>query len=364
MPTVSHDLDWCQRILGDAKLIGENGTLWSRSELLRYLNDGYRTLLTRSQAVRRFVTLDVPGRWTYTGTFEWEARYANGGSFWQFTWSAPGYACTSLWEVQLLEGVTPEASSIGVSQEWERRYVTTSGVPYRFALPRDNERIHALWYDHRRLGVSSVVELDALERDWRSLGDYPLVWVQGTGRGRTFEVYEIVTTYGQAYSHQGGPYGIPRRFSGSRTYSTTGSTTLYGIPRTITSPDRQYLATMGVYGIPRIWGSSVDSLLVLEVVGPEVPDMLEGDTPTLVPKQMQKYLRFYTLAQAWAKQGEGKNEALSAICMQLFERGVQRLRTLSWLTRSDTTMQRQPAGGQQGYRPARPRLPSTYPRQW
>lgn len=362
MTMVSADLNWCQEILGDCVLIGEDGALWSRADLLRHYCDAYRALLSRSQAVRRFVTLDVPGRWTYTATHEWEARYAHGGSFWRFTWQAPGYACTSQFEVQVLEGIIPDASSVGVTQEWERAYVTTSGVPFRFALPRDNERVHAMWYDHRRLACVEVRELDDMERDWRSIGDYPMTWTMGTGRGRTFEIYEIVMTYTQAYSHRGGPYGIPRTFSGTRTYSTTGSTTLYGIPRHIESPDRQYLATMGVYGIPRAWGSSAQSLLVLEVVGPEVPDMLEGDTPSLIPPQMQKYLRFYTLAQAWSGQGEGKQPELSAICMQLFERGIAQLRKMPWLTRADVTMQRQPAGEYESRRPARPRLPSTYPR--
>ena len=360
MGTVRADLDWCQQILGDAALLGSDGVLWTRAELLTHYCDGYRRLLTTSQAVRRWTALDVPGRFTLTATNEWESRYAQGGSFQKLTWSARGgYECTSLWEVDALEGVTPQASSEGVTQEWERQWVNPGGVPFRFALPRDHERIVALYYDHRRLVPVAVRDLDGLWQDWRSLGGYPLTWVLGTGRTRTFEIYEIVTTDAQAYSTPRN-FGMPRRFSGSRTYQAA-TARQFGVPRTLSSPDRQYLATTGTLGRPVAYHSSASNLLVLEVIGPELPDLLEDDTPRLVPSQLQKYLRYYTLARAWERQGEGRQPALAALCDQRFQRGVQVLRQLSWLTQQDHAMARQPVDAQGRGRPPRPRLPASYP---
>jgi len=359
--TVRSDLDWCQRLLGDAVQLGDDGALWTRAELLALYNDGYRALLTQSQAVRRFTGLDVPGRVTYGITSEWEARYVQGGTHWKFTWSAPGYECTSLWEVQCLEGVTPEDAQEAVTQEWERAFVNPAEVPFRFALPRDHERIVGLWYDHRRLPPVDVRELDALERDWRTLVGYPLAWTPGTGRSGTFEIYEIVTAYSQGYRLAGAPWGIPRTFSGERTYATTGPT-LYGLPRRLMSPDRQYLATTGPWGRPTTYHTSPASLLLLEVIGPELPDLHEEDAPLLIPGPLQKYLRYYTLAQAWDGQGEGRQPALAALCMQRFARGVQVLKNLAWLTRKDSHMQRVPAGSQGRRRPPRVQLPSTYGR--
>lgn len=361
MTTCTHELDTIQGILGDTATIGLDGPLWSRATLLRYLNDGYRALLTQSQAVRRWVVLDVPGRFTMTGTQPWEARFANGGTFEVFTWQAPGYACTSLWEVEFLEGLTPEGASEAVSQPWERCFLNPAGVPYRFALPKDSERIQALYFDHRRLVARDVRELDALARDWRSLAGLPLTWTMGTGQTGTFELFDIVMTDSQTYRQDGGPWGLPHTFSGTRTYDTGTSETLYGIARTVRSPDRQYLATQGCWGLPRQYRSSEGALLLLEVVGPELPDLLESDTPDLLPPQMGKYLRFYALAQAWLAQGEGHNEPLAALCLQLFQRGVQVLRALSWLTRLDESVQRRMHGPVGERRVPRPRLPATYP---
>ena len=193
------------------------------------------------------------------------------------------------------------------------------------------------------------------------MGNYPLVWTMGVGRERTFDIYEIVTTDNQGYSLKGGPYGIPRYFTGSRTYQAADSN-LYGIPRRISSPDRQYLVTSDRLGIPRTYHSSPLNLLVLEVIGPELPDLHEEDTPTLIPAQMQKYLRYGTLAGMMMQQGEGQNVALASLCQQRFEQGIRFLRRLSWLSRKDQDMQRIPVGGELIQRPPRVMLPSNYPR--
>jgi len=364
MPTVHAHLNWIQSMLGDTAQPGVDGPLWSRQSLRELFCNGYRALLTQTQAVKRWVILEVPGDFTMTGTAEWEAHYANGGSFQVVTLQAPGgYACTSSWEVEWLEGRSTGIDVEGgmVTQPWERVYLNPAETPYRFALPRDSERVEAMYYDHRRLMVLETRELDELWRDWRSLGSYPLTWTLGTGRTRTFEVYEIVTVDQTVYVRQGSDWGIPRNVSGARQYQAAVGN-LWGIPRHIESPNRQYLATMGVWGTPREYHSSVGNLLILEVVGPEVPDLLEGDTPDLIPPQMERYLRYYTLAQACSAQGEGRQEALAALCMQVFEHGVQRLRTLGWLTRKDQDVQRgmPNVGLRQKY--PRVQLPPNYPR--
>ena len=197
-----------------------------------------------------------------------------------------------------------------------------------------------------------------------SLGDFPLAWTMGVGRERTFDIYEIVTTANEGYSLTGGPYGIPRYFSGSRTY-TTANSNLYGIARSISSPDRQYLGTSSTrLGIPRTYHSSVLNLLVLEVIGAELPDLHEEDVPSLIPPQMQKYLRYGVLAQMWGVQGEGMNPALAALCQTRFEQGTRFLQRLSWLSRKDHDFQRIPQGSDMSYRPPRVQLPSNYPRVW
>lgn len=364
MPTVGEDINWIQGILQDAATIGDDGLLWTREDILESYNDAYRQLLTRSQAVKHWSILDVPGRFTLTATQEWESRYASGGSFWKWTWTGGDYECTSLWEVEALENLETQASAEGVTQEWERFLVNPDGQYYRFALPRNNERIVAMWYDHRRLMSLEVVEMDQLWRNWMSLGNYPLAWIIGTGRSRTFDLYEIVTTYQQGYSQiDSWPFGVARSFAGTRTW-TTADSQLYGIPRTVLSPDRQYLVQTDGWGLPRDWHSSAGSLLILEMIAPDIPDLQEDEIPSLIPAQCQKYLRFGTLAAAWEKQGEGYQLELSTLCRTMFDRGVTLMRKLADYLRYSADMQRKPTGMATRYRPPRVILPATYPRVW
>ena len=246
-----------------------------------------------------------------------------------------------------------------------RRWVIVEvpeGSGGRFALPKDHERIAALYFDHRRLQVIETRELDWGDSSWPTLSGYPLAWTTGLGPTLSVEIYQIPTAAGDTYSHTGtSPYGLARRFSGHRTYVPSPAPGL-GIPRTISSPDRQYLATMGTLGIPRRYRSSRGNLLVLEVVGPGVADLHEEDTPVLIPAPMSKYLRYYTLARAWERQGEGHNVALAAICQQRFERGVEMMRHLGWLSREDETFQRIPRGSGRGRRIPTAQFPPSYPR--
>jgi hypothetical protein len=296
---VREDLDWCQRILGDASMIGQDGLLWSRAELLTQYCDGYRALLTLSQAVRRWVVVDVP-----------------------------------------------------------------EGGDGQFALPRDHERIVAMYYDHRRLQVVEVRELDYADSSWPTLSGYPLAWTTGLGVTLTFEVYQIPSAAGDTYAYAGtAPYGLARRFSGHRTYQGTPAPGL-GIPRVISSPDRQYLATQGTLGVPRHYASSGGNLLILEVVGPGVEDLHEEDTAVLIPQPIMKYLKYFVLARAWERQGEGRQPGLSAICQQRFDRGVEVMKHLGWLSRKDSNFQRIPVDGSRGRRQPVAQYPPSYPRTW
>lgn len=430
-------LDECQKYLHDATTIGQDGRIWTRSELLAYLNDGYRAMLSQSQATRRFTILDMPGSIGSAITHGWEQRHTAGTYLQWGVQAVGGFTCSALWEVEQLEGIATTPASEGITQPWERAFFNPTHASFRFALPRDNERIVKLWHDHQLLLPVAVRELDAMWRHWMSIEGEPLAWTQGTGRNRTFEVYEVSTAHGAGYVAGGETAGMPISISGVRTYEVestnltngwaytfnsesrlTGNSVLPGagwrvtqdsgnsahamhlwekqwlagqtrtadtgpvatfawevvyggmdpaLPagrvRSATSPDRQYLATgLPLEGVPVEWHSSVDNLLLLEVVSSERHDLSDTeDSIDLVPPQMAKYLRDYVLSRAWGRQGEGYIPSLSQFCAGRFERGVSILRRLSMLAMRDRQMARQPIGPRMG-RPPRPRLPSTYPR--
>lgn len=210
---VGEDLDWIQHILQD------EGTLWPRAELLAEYMIAYRQFLTQSQVAKRFRAIDLPGRFTATGTYNWEQDYIQ-GTFWQwtFTTSNARYAASSLWEMQFLEGVTMQETGAAVTQQWERAFVTPGDQPYRFALPRDHTRIVKLWYNHQLLLPFTTKTFDAADRQWMSLEGEPVAWTQGVSKGRTYDLFEIVTGDHQGYALRGETSGIGRTHAGARTY--------------------------------------------------------------------------------------------------------------------------------------------------
>jgi hypothetical protein len=440
---IADELDRIQSYLQDAATLGTDGILWSREELLRYYNEGYRQLLTDTQAVRRFVALDMPGRFSAAITYDWEQRYTNGGTYWQWTWPAENgtYVSSTLGDIPVLEDTTTLPTSEGITQQWERRFLNPQHQYYRFALPRNNDRIVKLWYNHRLLLPNVTRTLDRYEAHWMSLAGEPVLWTQGVGRNRTMEIYEILTGDAQSYAYRSGPYGFARTFSGSRTYvnrteatpliaygyTTNGegvrsglsgmgrrwtrdpSTSIYaafawetqwltthiatgvtsavamtapwearfagkapifplGHAQHISSPERQYLGyppsgVATLWGVARTWGSSANNLILLEVIGPEIPDLQEEETPELLPPQWLKYLRFYVLARAWSREGEGRQLVLAAYAQERYQYGVKQLQRLSWLSHKDQELARATeAMPVERRRPQRPRLPSTYPR--
>lgn len=214
MTTVGDDLTTIQARLHDG------AALWSRAELLRQYQDGYRELLAKSAAVCRWNVLDVPGRHSYAVVYPWETRHTSGG-----TWWFPMLACvngtrqaTAQWEPEHLDGVTPTAALVGITMQWERAHTTETDRHFSFGLPADHERLKRLEWNHRVLLPVSVREFDETNDAWMRRVGEPTWWTVGVGPVRSVEVYEITTAYGQAYQLLDGLAGVPRELSGDRTY--------------------------------------------------------------------------------------------------------------------------------------------------
>lgn len=437
--TVKTDLDWAQSRLHDA------GAIWPRAELLRHFNDGYREFLALSHAVRRMRLLDLPGRHTYSVTYEWEDRHTSGTVRKPSRTLLAGWAQGStLWEAEHLAGVTPSAALKGFTQEWERAHLAgDTDRHYRFSFPKNHERIYRLMWDDRVLLPISVRELDESDVAWQARVGEPQWWTTGTGRVTSVEVYAIVTDYGQAYALYESDHGLPRQVSGLRTWavsvvkppvvgyaSTTsgdftgrllldgpgvrittaavdtsegfgtqkweaefldGKTTFtagvtvgtyaweseygaaaitlaLGTIRSVVSEDRQYL---GVSSDPSVesmlgrvldWRSSDDALLVVEIIVPDTA-LAETDVPALIPAPMGKYLRYYVLARAFGRAGEGHSTILADHFLRRFLRGVAVMRRLADVAHKDRVYQREEVAPS-SRRVARVDLPSEFPSAW
>lgn len=202
------------------KLHDRTGLLWSDDELMDWLNDGYEEFCASTRCVTELYQMDLPPRYAYTYCHDWEDA---------FTSSGPGrmlfipalngvYRCTSAWEVEFLEGLPTTISEPGVTQMWERAFVSTDRH-YQVALPENHEIIQRVAYDNRALYPSTVRELDELRSKWYMQGTQPHWWTNGTGRVNTVEIYEIKTDYQQSYAPLDyEDFGFARYFSGSRSY--------------------------------------------------------------------------------------------------------------------------------------------------
>lgn len=235
--TVELELDAISsRLLDDERI-------WTKDELLDWWINGYQELLSQSAAVRRFWVDDVPGRVAYAHSQEWEDRFVTGRPWFFAVHVLDGTrSATTNWEAEFVEGVTPTASLAGITQPWERSYSGDTDKAFRFVLPRESEKQARVAWDNRYLPPVAVKQLDAL-RSWHRLMGRPLVWTAGKGRNRTFEIYEILTDYTQAWEIRNGNFGVPRRVTGLRTYthsffavanswaySTSGEADAFAIP--------------------------------------------------------------------------------------------------------------------------------------
>lgn len=215
MPTIETDLDKVQSKLHDS------GTLWPRTELLRFYNDGYKQLVARSKATQRFFVYDVPGQVTFAGVWEWEDRHSDKGIYRRFSRisAQEGYAGAFLWEVEQVEGISPTNSADCVSQLWERAFSDDIDQHFRFGLANSHERVTRVAYNDRPLAGISTRELDTLQTKWWRESGEPVYWLEGTGRDKSFEVFEVVTSYTQGYHLDGFEKGMPREPTGDRSYS-------------------------------------------------------------------------------------------------------------------------------------------------
>lgn len=437
--TVEKILDQCQSLLHD------DGSVWSREELLRWLQDGYRQLLYSSGVVRRPYQLDLPGRVASSASVDWELHDVPGTAriFTRSVGNRPTRV-TFLWEVEQVEprpdDIAPTNSYQVVTQLWEQAHTEDIDSHFRFALPRQSDRPLKVYWDSKRLAHTSVREIDqAYDRWWRDAGE-PIATLPGVGPEKSLEVYLLQTDYIQTYDLKGYEAGLPRLFSSSdsdRTYavssltdtwdyaytnspdsgmvagfglniaqtlieagsrglysweSDTTSTTndtngdtvgtistfhwevefagLYvqlgvGTARNVTSPDRQYLGVaydsgQDLFGIPRRLASSDGALTIWHSIVPE-RNLTEVDEPDLLPRQCHKYIKFYVLAQAFARAGQGHRPDLAEHWSALYQLGVGLLTVLGTPSVFDRVYAREQVRDASIQAPPRVRMPATFP---
>ena len=139
-----------------------------------------------------------------------------------------------------------------------------------------------------------------------------------------------------------------------------------GLLRGIDSPERQYWpqeAWGAPWGTIREWGSSEGNLLLWHVVLPEHA-LRETDHPVMIPPQLQKYLRYYTVSRAFGRQGEGYDGSLSLHFDARWQRAVPLLKRWGDTTHLEKVQQRGARGSATGRRfdqARRPTMSSAYP---
>lgn len=192
----------------------DDGEVWPRSELLRLLQDAYRSMLTTSGCTVRPFQIDVPGRTASSNTHEWESDLTPGTTriFTRTAGNRP-LKVLFLWEVEALENITPASSYEVVTHLWEQAYSEDTDAHFRFTLPRQTDRPLKVYWDTKRLAHTTVRELDqSYSRWWRDTGE-PLATLPGVGPDHSLEAYLLSTGYVQAYNHLDYDLGLPRLFS-------------------------------------------------------------------------------------------------------------------------------------------------------
>lgn len=142
-----------------------------------------------------------------------------------------------------------------------------------------------------------------------------------------------------------------------------------GMPRELSSPDRQYFPVnrgSGAYvtcGTLRAWGSS-DGNFFVTYTAINQHDLGLTDSPDLLPSQMSKYIRYYVLSQAYGRQGEGQRMDLSAHWYARYERGFHFFRKLADVAFADKIYVREEVGMSEMRRVPLVQLPPQYERIW
>jgi|GEM_PF-4337653 len=207
----------CQTYLHD-----RSGLTWSEDELYQWYDEGIRALLSTTHLVKHWTIHALPPRYTIACTYQWEKRFALGGTARLFPFVGPsGRSATSLWEIPQFEQLDGDAGHSTVTQLWELSYTRrSSDTSYRIALPKDHERLYGTWWDHKRLEPVGVFELDRLSDAWHMRQGEPWLITEGTGSRNTYEIYQIqVNPEGQQYAYETWEdAGTPRFIDGARSW--------------------------------------------------------------------------------------------------------------------------------------------------
>ena len=179
-------------------------------------------LCDRSSAVSRFWITEIPPRYTHSISYPWEDNRTQLGTFWPFLAQSydKEFWASYRWEIEFFEGLSTTNSVACISQQWERAYSGAVQQHYTVALPRNHDRIKRVAYDDRRLWATSMKELDRPGNEWSQDGGRIDFYLMGAGRARSIELYQIQTAYNQEYALIDSDHGIPRQFTGARTYAT------------------------------------------------------------------------------------------------------------------------------------------------
>ena len=401
--------------------LGDSATIVSRAEIKDWIVDGYSRMIRDARTPCQLEVQDVPPRFEYAVTYEWERQYIRGTTR-KFTYThySGRYECTSLAEASGHFSQTVGQWQYNVTHLQELAHIS-GGIdsPYVFSIPRRQDLL-GVWYDGDVLLPVAGRQLEGGDNWWDNSG-LPSLFTTDYSHN-TFDLYRIVTSNNAAYTEDRA-IGTPRAISGSRTYAIdTGETwgwsytdaPLHTVPftgigrklpgtltadghwdiadgaythpferdhaarlslvsdtdfvtmpigaiRNIISADRQYhnSASWQRHGTIRSWGSSVDNLLIYAAVVPE-RNISEGDTLGLVPAALEKYVVFYALSMVHGREGELYEPNMAEHYRMRYGRGVALLGKIRNVAYRDVEYSRGRAG--QSRRLQIPQLPDNYPR--
>src|SRR5689334_1625314 len=150
-----------ESILDDEQIhLHHDGVVWTRPELLRWAQDGYRDLCYSSGAVNRPYLVNLPARTAASFSQLWELG-VHPGTYRVFSRAMANRPsrCTYLWEVQVVEGIAPANSYEVTTQLWEEAYSGDTDTHNRVALPRQTDRPLKVYWDSKRLAHTTAKEL-------------------------------------------------------------------------------------------------------------------------------------------------------------------------------------------------------------
>lgn len=197
---------------------------------------------------------------------------------------------------------------------------------------------------------------------WRCTGS------QATDTGASFcqQTWEEDTLNGAATIRVGGTIGT---FSWENAFAADQQLFAVGAIRSLSSQDRQYVPVMRgsgvtlVTGTLRDWGSSDNTFFITYTAFPQSPLQLT-QVPDLLAPQLQKYLRYYVLGEAFGRSGEGYQPALAAHLKGRYKRGVTLMRKLADVAFMDRIYVRDSVGQTDNRRTPLVGLPPQYERIW